>query len=74
MNLKSIFPAVSALAVLMLAGCGQNQPGDKVPAATNAAGSQSVAGAAATNDVNAPPAANPAMTNSPTTNNPPAAR
>ena len=73
MNIKSLFPAVSVLAVTMLAGCGQNQPGDNMPAATNAANSQPMAGAAATNDVNAPPAATPAMTNSPAANNPPAA-
>lgn len=74
MRMKSLFPVVSVLAVMMLAGCEQNQPGDNMSATTNSASSQPMAGAAATNDVNAPPAANPAMTNSPTTNNPPAAR
>ena len=31
MKTKSIFLAVSALAVMMLAGCGQNQPGKQHP-------------------------------------------
>jgi hypothetical protein len=73
MNTKSLFLAVSVLAVMMLAGCEQNQPGGNTPAATNAASSQPMAGAVATNDVNTTPAANPVMTNAPATNKPPVA-
>ncbi len=73
MNMKRLFPAVTVLAVAMLAGCQQNHPEDDMSAATNSASSQPRAGAAATNDVNRPPAAIPAMTQMPATNNPPTA-
>lgn len=66
MKTKTIILAMSALAVMALAGCGQHNP----PASENAAGSQPMPGPEATNQVIPPPA----DTNSVGTNNPTAAK
>ena len=69
MKTKMIILAMSALAVMALAGCGQ-QSINNPPASENAAGGQPMPGAETTNDVMPPPT----DTNSVGTNNPTAAK
>lgn len=66
MKTKIMLPTVLSLAVLALAGCGQQPAENKTPpAATNSAANQAMPGAAVSNNVvtPVPPAPNSESTN-----------
>ncbi len=73
MKRKILIVALSAAAVALLCGCGQNSASNTTPDRAVPAMNQTIPGGTTSNEVVAPPVATPATTNSPGATNPPAA-